>query len=400
MDAIPTIHPFAARMAPELAISALQTLPAGSTVLDPMAGSGVVLRHASELGHRALGFDLDPLSVLMAGVWTTPVDVRQVAALAEDLVRKARGSASPPVLDWIDKDEETSAYVAYWFADAQADDLRRLAYLIGDLPRSEGKGESTGVANVLRLALSRIIITKDRGASLARDVSHSRPHKVCESSCFEVIPAFERSVSRLCRLLSSRPPRGGVCVTTGDARSLRSLGNGSIDAVLTSPPYLNAIDYMRGHRLALVWLGYRLGALRQVRSTSIGAERGPDNRDSSDRFRPIRDAMIPSGRLSSRHAAMVTRYAEDLYGLMSEISRVMKGGGRAVLVVGNSCLKETFIRNSEGLRQASAMVGLRLQSQSERELPLRNRYLPVPPDERAPLGKRMRTEVVMTFVNG
>ena len=37
---IKPIHPFPARMAPELAIDALHLLPKGSLVLDPMAGSG------------------------------------------------------------------------------------------------------------------------------------------------------------------------------------------------------------------------------------------------------------------------------------------------------------------------------------------------------------------------
>jgi len=43
--------------------------------------------------------------------------------------------------------------------------------------------------------------------------------------------------------------------------------------VLTSPPYLNAIDYLRGHRLALVWLGHELGPLKEIRANSVGAER-------------------------------------------------------------------------------------------------------------------------------
>src|SRR5205814_1950303 len=97
--------------------------------------------------------------------------------------------------------------------------------------------------DVLRLALSRIIITKDCGASLARDVSHSRPHKVRETSPYEVMPGFQLSVQQLRQRLLSQPPPGGVSVGCGDARALRDLCNKSIDAVLSSPPYLNAIDY-------------------------------------------------------------------------------------------------------------------------------------------------------------
>jgi tRNA G10 N-methylase Trm11 len=58
-------------MAPELAIAELTNLKPNSIVLDPMAGSGTVVRHASELGLRAVGFDLDPLAVLMSRAWTS-----------------------------------------------------------------------------------------------------------------------------------------------------------------------------------------------------------------------------------------------------------------------------------------------------------------------------------------
>ncbi len=62
------IHPFPARMAPDLAISELTSLKRGSVVLDPMAGSGTVLRQASENGLTAIGFDVDPMAVLISRV--------------------------------------------------------------------------------------------------------------------------------------------------------------------------------------------------------------------------------------------------------------------------------------------------------------------------------------------
>ena len=70
---IKPIHPFPARMGPDLAVKRLHRIKEPSVVLDPMAGSGTVLRHASEFGHIAIGRDLDPLAILMARVWTSPV---------------------------------------------------------------------------------------------------------------------------------------------------------------------------------------------------------------------------------------------------------------------------------------------------------------------------------------
>jgi SAM-dependent methyltransferase len=395
---IKTIHPFPARMAPDLAISGLKGLKHQSIVLDPMAGSGTVLRQASELGHQAIGFDMDPLAVLMARVWTTPVKDVEVARLTTEILSEIKGFPSNIELPWIDEDEETKRFIEYWFAEPQCSHLRHIAYALSRLDRPRLNGEKRAAADVLRLALSRIIITKNLGASLARDVSHSRPHKVAEVSTFDVLAAFERSVQMVRQLLASAPPIGNVDIRLGDARSLKAIGNNVVDVVLTSPPYLNAIDYMRGHRLSLVWLGYRLSALKRIRSDSIGAERAPDLPQSAHLFRSIQEAMEPTDALPHRHTSMILRYAEDVYRLMSEIARVLKPGGKAILVVGNSCLKKVFIRNSDGVIRAASMVGLRLVHQVERELPSQHRYLPMPANTEEPLGKRIRTENILTFV--
>lgn len=78
----PPVHPFPARMAPDLAIRELKRLREGARVLDPMSGSGTVLALAQAHGYQATGLDVDPLAVLMARVWTRPV--------SHSVVRKAR----------------------------------------------------------------------------------------------------------------------------------------------------------------------------------------------------------------------------------------------------------------------------------------------------------------------
>src|SRR4051794_643755 len=99
------ILPFPARMAPELALNAISTLKPESVVLDPMTGSGTVLRQANDLGHDAIGFDMDPLAVLMSRVWTTPVNDDEVERVAREVVEEARAlDTQDAVLPWIDDD--------------------------------------------------------------------------------------------------------------------------------------------------------------------------------------------------------------------------------------------------------------------------------------------------------
>ncbi|GHD68908.1 DNA modification methyltransferase [Luteimonas padinae] len=389
---IRTVHPFPARMAPELALASLADLPADSVVLDPMSGSGTVLRQALALGHRAVGFDMDPLAVLMSRVWTTPISEQVLdSELKQLLCDAAQVDLRSQQLHW--HDQETREFVGYWFDAPQRRSLARLAYVLDQRRRARLSPPRRAAVDALSIALSRLIVTKEQGASLARDTSHSRPHKVALTSSYDVESSFVRSVRQLSQRLADQPSPRPADVKLGDARNLE-LAPRSVDAVLTSPPYLNAIDYMRGHRLALVWLGYTLAELRTIRSTTIGAERAADQ-DGGSSVRSVAEAMGRLEQLQPRQRRMVERYAGDLLRMLSQVERVLSGHGHATFVVGNSCLKDTFIRNSDGVAQAARQSGLVLVSTRERELPPGSRYLPMP--TRGALSKRMRTETVMTF---
>jgi ribosomal protein L11 methylase PrmA len=73
-------------MAPELALRRLPRTHCGeevSTVLDPMMGSGTIPVLASVDGHRAVGFDTDPLAVMIARTWGRPLDCTRYLESAE-----------------------------------------------------------------------------------------------------------------------------------------------------------------------------------------------------------------------------------------------------------------------------------------------------------------------------
>jgi hypothetical protein len=198
---------------------------------------------------------------------------RTVVTAAERLVHAAR--AGTTAVPWIDADLETTEFTKFWFAPPQRTALRRLGAHLATL-----RGPT---ADILRVALSRTIITKDRGASLARDVSHSRPHRVRTENDFDVFQEFLSAAARLSVLVEAQPT-GQAEVALRDARNLPRRLTEEVDIVVTSPPYLNAIDYMRAHRMSLVWLGYQLNDLRVIRSRSVGAERQADPGNITSRY--------------------------------------------------------------------------------------------------------------------
>ena len=392
---IRTIHPFPARMAPDLTLSSLKDIKEGSPILDPMVGSGMVIRQAASLGYRCIGFDIDPLAVLISKVWNTPVDEIYARHVINEILNEVRSISDNKIfLPWVDEDKETSDFVNFWFGAKQIKVIRRIAFVLYKLERVGISVDVQNIVNIVKVALSRIIITKERQASLARDTSHSRPHKVAEHTDFEVLPAFIKSIDQVLSRIADIPKKNEATIEVGDARSLSTVADSSVDAVITSPPYLNAIDYMRGHRMSLVWFGKRINELRNIRVNNIGAERAINKTDTKLHL-IISSAMGDIDLLPNRDVAIVYRYAIDLYKMFSEVKRVIRPFGKSTFVMGNSCLKGVFIKNSDGLIKVASILGMKLINSYERELPLKNRYLPF--TKTGALSKRMKMETILTF---
>ena len=373
-------------MAPDLARRSLNAIPEGGRVLDPMCGSGTVARAAVEAGLQCVGGDIDPLAVLMARVWTTPLDTRLICAKAENLVRAAKALSAGAVERTTDP--ETERFISYWFAPQQEADLARLATVL--------RRQDEPMKGALVVALSRIIISKEMMASLARDTSHSRPHKVSHSNNFDVYAGFLRSARQVAARLEPNLIKGQADIRYADARRLENVEDDSFDLALTSPPYLNAIDYLRGHRLALVWLGYEMGPLREIRSTSIGAERTMPEAEATEDislFVVERDGAT----IDSLHRGWIRRYASDMDAVLRQLGRVVRRKGQVMLVLGNSFLRGAIIDNAGLIEAIADGIGFQIQDRHVREIPARRRYLPPPGNGQSPLDARMRTETVLTF---
>ena len=390
------IHPFPARMAPGLALDVIANCRGSLRVLDPMSGSGTVIAVAQSKGHQVVGFDLDPLAVLMSRVWITAINVEDTRDAASEVLERARYSfKSLPTRDAYPTkaDDETKQFIRYWFDDYARRQLASLAEAIEQI-------QSVSIREALWCAFSRLIISKQSGASLAMDLSHSRPHRK-----FKRAPAkpFRKFLSAAERVTANcidgrRQPqctRRRVC--KGDARQL-DLVDKSIDLVITSPPYLNAIDYLRCSKFSLVWMGYSVGQVRRLRSTSVGSESGLDAHDDQEIQRILSELKLQP-KLAARQESMLARYIEDMRRAIAETSRVLTDRGKAVYVVGENTVRGTFIRNAKIVEAVGRSAGLRCTERRSRELPANRRYLPPPSKQSrtAPLGNRLRREVIMTF---
>jgi DNA modification methylase len=173
------------------------------------------------------------------------------------------------------------------------------------------------------------------------------------------------------------------------------IAEGSADLVLTSPPYLNAIDYVRSHKFSLLWMGHSLEELRELRGAMVGTERGMWSPDGVPQ--PLEDRLVRSD-VEDRRRALLRKYLSDLRRVISEIHRALKPGGLALVVLGPTIISS---RRSDAVSTVATLcdgLGLKVIGHAARTLSARRRSLPPPSLARGnPLADRMRREIVVAL---
>lgn len=386
-------HPFPARMPLAVVEHLIGSLAsAEAIVLDPMAGSGMTLVGAKRLGRPSLGFDRDALASLIARAAVESFRRGPLEAAGERILARAQTRVRDRQFQLPRTRQELPAedrdFLKYWFPSRAQKELFALAAAIREEP-------TPAVRDFAWVVFSSLIIAKAAGASYARDISRSRPHRCDEKPVVLPLGAWQarfRTAAARLPFLDSDTPTPAV-VRQGDARVL-PLKSGSVDFVLTSPPYLNAIDYLRAHKFSLIWMGHDLASLRELRGSMIGSERGLWERDG------IPDALedhLESRLAVPRRRAQTRRYLSDLHHVLKELARVLRPGGLAVLVLGPTIVNRRRSDSAEVVRQLAESAGLAPVGSVLRQINRQSRSLPPPGRGGGDLDLRMRREVIAAF---
>ncbi len=404
------LHPFAARFPHGLAGYFIEALTEpGDTVLDPMCGSGVTLLEGWLAGRSVIGVDLDPLARRQSIARTAALDAEAVHAAGRAALERAaelHAGASHPArpLDYVLglMDDATREFLDYWFFPETQAELAALLLAIRAEPQP-------GLRNLLEVVFSSTIVTKSGGVSRARDLAHTRPHRVADKQPRRPLRQFEILLNRAVDAYASVDPDtvGESRIIAGDARAL-PVPDGSVNLIVTSPPYANALDYMRAHKFSLAWLGDPIPRLSELRGQYIGAERqtAPGDGDFGPASAGPDSVVSIVAELSERDAPrsrVLARYFGDMAAAIGEMARVLRPGAAAIIVVGPSTMRDVLIPTHQCLADIAATAGLDVIAVAPRSLDRDRRMMPARGRQQpagAPTGieLRMHTEYVIGAV--
>ncbi len=336
-------------------------LPPGRTVLDPFCGSGTTLVEARRAGYRAVGVELLPPAALAARTKTRfELDGERLGEAARRTLARAgaRPPGAPPFLR-----ESARQFLPRTLAE--------LTRLRNALPPG-----SAPLHEALRVAFGRSLVPVSR---LRRSpcLGYGRPDA---DEYRDPFAEFGAAVAAMRDdLRDVRPERGRwgppAAVLAEDARAV-SLPEGSVDLAVTSPPYVNGMDYVNNYKLDLAWLGFaasyadlrrlreRLVACDNLGRAAVRPHLGTDDLPDPwlrEVLEGIRLGVARKGsyRRDDAHG-VVKRYFLDLRAVLERVYRALRPGGRFLLVVGDSLLAGTYVPGDLLTARLGADVGFRV----------------------------------------
>jgi len=350
-------------------------LTSKGTVLDPFSGVGTTLVEAILRGHNAVGFEINPYATLACRTKVNAYTIDSENLYAEMLrfrtfyrentsakyiprstppkgFRTRSAFYSPKVLckvlilyDFIDTIENPNLQDLFKLAFAST----MVRYSNYSYEPSLGRRASAGKADIEDFPVDQTIL--DKLSEMAQDITWLQEN------------------------LRDRHPSVQV-INDSFFKYKTYLEPGSIDLIITSPPYLNNYHYNRNTRPHLYWLGYaenprdlqplelsNFGKYWQTvrEQDTVALEFSLPDTDIAERLQTLSEVKPERGIYGGKGwANYAASYFNDCFRFAKGIDYVLRAGGTALVVIGNSILQGILIPTDIYFGKIAETVGLEL----------------------------------------
>lgn len=320
----------------------LRSMEPGSLILDPFSGTGTTPLAAAELGHVGQGVDVNPFLR-----WLGTTKFRNYT---DDDLSAARESVRSVIDASARRGDDDQLWtpnlfkIEKWWSKSNLALLRNLRHEIDELGAGPAK-------DLLELALCRLLIVRSAAAfnhqsmglsevdgSAFNEFEFGQGLRVFRDTAEEI---FESAAIDL---------EGSASVSLGDSRVLdESLP--VADAVVTSPPYVNRMSYIRELRPYMYWMRYldqaidaseldwkAIGGTWGSATSKLNTWRATETGTPVDsEMNRIRGLIAADGAKNGPLLAnYVGKYFDDMWQHFQSMSKRVRAGGTVSYIIGNS----------------------------------------------------------------
>lgn len=342
--------------------------PSGGTVLDPFAGVGttVVETVLASADYEAVGFEINPYAAFavkskLEALRTRPAALRRLHKRFCDEVSRCKPANVPPGF---------RSRIPFFSPRVLDQVLRVLAWTWG-LRDTAGR-------NLFLLAFGSTMV-KFSNYTYEPSLS-SRP--AVEKALIEDAPVFSIIAEKFATMIADietvqrQQPRmgNGRVLPMSCYRALEVLDPRSVDLVVTSPPYANNYHYLRNTRPQLYWLNLvsKSSDLHCVEQQTLGkfwqTVRELPEQPLEFSFPALEGILtelqgknLDKGIYGGKGwANYMATYFNDSYRFLGVLRRLLKPGGVAVIVIGNSIVQGIEVKTDQILANLaeSEKIGL------------------------------------------
>ncbi|MGR1224807.1 DNA methyltransferase [Aeromonas veronii] len=347
------MHRFAAKYIPQVPGWAIENFcNQESSILDPFMGSGTTLVEGLRDVRAVYGLDIDPLAKLITKAKTNRYDISSIEYLS-NLILKSKGSK----VAGDDLPMEGVSNPLHWFSKDNKEKLNFIFEKINSIEMKENEKE------FFLCVFSSILRWVSNADDQSQKTYVSGTLKKSPPDAWDIFEKFLiKSINGIQSLDQVRSITCESNILEGNALSI-PLPNESIDMIVTSPPYVDSVDYMYNFMIEYFWLGPILGVrtrkeFNEMRRKSVGAKNPSEKSDTPP---TAIKSMVCQEDIPSYRRAAVIQYFYEMEKHFQEASRVLKPEARYILVVGNSQSSNGIMPVHDCLIKLAAQFSLKIE---------------------------------------
>ncbi len=361
-------HRYPAKFIPQIVRKLIEDYAPSDTqtVCDPFGGCGTTLVEAKLLGHKSIGFDINPVAKLITQTKTTAINPKTLENSRNKFLKYYENA--PSVL------YNHHQRISYWFDEPTIQELDKIYFAIKKIKNHNVRrfflcSFSHNLKNCSRWLMKSIKPTIDKDKILPN------PKDTFLRHLDSMIKKNERFYSTLAQSGYINTP---AKMYRRDSTKKLPIETEAIDLIITSPPYVTSYEYADLHQLSLLWFGDDLKNFKKwhhfsdgfidFRRNFIGTS---SKEEKSGDFNSVIAKQIVDDLIQVERplAIDVANYFLDMKRVFTEMHRILKIGGKACTIIGNTSLRGVEILNAQVAAEQMQAVGFKKFDFIKREIP-------------------------------